>query len=564
MRGFLLFILVYFSLANFCFAVPSPQIAPPQSYAAQANKLSAEPLDITIVGEKTDPVAADLYKTAKKIAPANSKIIWWDQSSNQPSPHPEISYPKLDKAAAYLCMENNCSLPMMSTGDLEQSIQQMLTQQPLIKSALPANEQTTTEYMMLHGNIFYIIIGFWVLGLLIAFTPCVLPLILIMASFLGGRSGEISKAKMIFLALIYVVTLATTYAIAGICTALFGFYLQTELQKPWIYTLASIIFLFLALSMLDLYKLKLPKKLHLFFVKHNKYQSHYSFLQVAVMAILITLIASPCITAPLVAALSYIGTTGNIMLGGAALFAMGVGISTPLLIATIVGVHLIPKSEAFQTINRNFFGFALLGISIWLLTNVIPASMTMILWSMLGVYIGLYLYHLCDLSEKINLATKTLGIVVLTFGIAIFVGSLLGNQNPLRPLTTNPDYQLGRLEFINIKNTTDLQTAFTISTRKNKHILLFFSAPWCVSCTELKNNVFTDQNIVALGKEFMLLEVTISTSNPDTIKLIQQFNIVGAPAILFFDPKNNTLDKSLMGYVDADHLRMIMNNILHK
>jgi thiol:disulfide interchange protein DsbD len=496
-------------------------------------------------------------------APYNAKIVWWDSSTNTPSPHPDIQYPQLATSAAYLCVTNNCSLPILTTGELKQNIID-LTKSSSKKVISESSTQDKAEAILLHNNLIYSLLAFWLFGLLLAFTPCVLPLILVIAGFLGGRSHEITKREMIFLALTYVLTLAMTYAIAGICTALFGYYLQAELHKPWIIILASMIFFILSLSMLGFYKLQLPANMRHHLLKFNRFQNHYTHLQVALMAIIATLIAAPCLAAPLVGALSYVGKTGDVILGGVALFALGIGISTPLFIATIVGVNLIPKSTAFQQINKTFFGLILLGVAIWLLSSILSSFITMALWSLVFIYFGIYLYFVSNFENHIQLVSKAIGVIILTYGISIFVGALLGNNDPVDPLESRRSEQIHSTEFTNIASTIDLNNEFNLAKQFNKPILLYFYSAWCESCKELKKTVFSDPKLKDIFNQFLLASVDVSKFNADIQKITDQYNIMGTPEMLFFDSQgNNLIDQRVGGYIDAIQLTVIMEEIIH-
>lgn len=496
-------------------------------------------------------------------APFNAKIVWWDSSTNTPSPHPDIQYPKLATSAAYLCVTNNCSLPILTTGELKQNIIDLI--KPSSKKINSENSiQDKAEIILLNNNIIYSLLAFWLFGLLLAFTPCVLPLILVIAGFLGGRSQEINKKEMVLLTLTYVFTLATTYAIAGICTALFGYYLQAELHKPWVIILASIIFFMLSLSMLGFYKIQLPPHMRHHLLKFNRFQNHYTHLQVALMAIIATLIASPCLAAPLVGALSYVGKTGDILLGGLALFALGIGISTPLFLATVVGVNLIPKSTAFQQINKTFFGLILLGVAIWLLSTILSSFTTMALWSLVFIYFGIYLYFVSNFENHIQLMSKAIGVIILTYGISIFFGALLGNNDPIDPLKSRSPESIHSTEFTNIASTIDLKNEFDLAKKLNKPILLYFYSDWCASCVELKKIVFTDPKLKLIFSQFLLASVDVSQFNSEIQKITSQYNIIGTPEMIFFDSQGHDLvNHRIGGYIDTIQLTIIMEEIIH-
>lgn len=423
-------------------------------------------------------------------------------------------------------------------------------------------QQSEAEDILINKNILYILIGFWLFGLLLAFTPCVLPLILIMIGFLGGRCGGISKTRIILLALTYVLTLSLTYTIAGVLTALSGSYIQEDFQKPWVLITASLLFIVLALSMLNIYKIKMPDHMHHALLKYHKYRESYSYLQVALMAILATLIAAPCIVAPLVGALSYVGKTGNIMLGGIALFAMGVGIGTPLLIGAMIGIHVIPKSLTLQELNKTFFGIVLLGIAIWLLNNIISSFISMILWSMLVIFSVIYVNSLFKAENNIQLFGKTLCVIFLSYGISIFIGALLGITDPLHPLKFHlHSNESPQTKFTVINNNNDFTTQFTLAKNEQKPILLFFTSNWCISCKRLEKNVFSDYNVAELTQKFILLSINIDTQDPALMYYVKKYQIFSSPEILFLNANGEEINTRIVGYIDINEMITILQNV---
>jgi thiol:disulfide interchange protein len=287
------------------------------------------------------------------------------------------------------------------------------------------------------GSLLLISLVFWTSGLLLAFTPCFFPLILLIIGFLGAQCETVSKRTIIYLGLTYVLAISFTYAAMGIIAALFGVYLNAYFQEKWLIILFSLFFIFLATALLGLYNLRLPEAWRRFLVRHNKLQAKYTYLEVALMGVFGTLIASPCIVAPLAGILVFIGEKGSILLGSVALFFIGLGMGTPLLAALMLGIQLpsIQKISHLLDGIKIFFGLLLMTAGLWLLSRVIPGVVSMLLWSILVVFTAMCMNIPEErVTNNFWKLWKALRILLLAYGIILFIGALIGNTNPLQPL----------------------------------------------------------------------------------------------------------------------------------
>jgi len=543
------------------------------------NTQSFTAMHITIVGSKNDLLAKQLYMTALSYK-NNSTIIEWLAVGEQAKDYPEIKFPILKTAAAYVCINHHCSFPILTPNQFSGIIQQLSTTPNAINQKNVDNlsvtnignlslDQNKAKKLLIHHNLFSILTGFWLLGFLLAFTPCVLPLILIIAGFLCGKTGQISKNKTISLSCTYVISLSITYAIAGMIAAVCGIYIQAYLQNTWTVGAFSLLFVILALSLLGLYKLQLPLSWRVHFIKYNKFRKHYTHTQVAIMGVLATLIASPCMAAPLAGVLSYIGSQGSLLLGGIALFSVGLGIGTPLILASCLGVKMLPELHSWQEGIKEFFGLLLMGIAIWLLERIIPGSWSMILWSILAIFTAIYIGILKEIElNNSGILRKTISIIVLIYGIALFVGMLLGNTNPLQPLNFNQIMQknssVQTASFLNIKNLQEFQSELDLAKTKEMPILLDFYAGWCDSCHRMDDTVYKSEIVQPFLKKFILLRVNLTIMQPALQELIKHFDLVSPPAALFFNGQGKEINLRIFDNIDASKFADVLNKILNK
>ena len=526
----------------------------------ESNRYLVTGIRVTVVGNSNDPLVNELYNTAlnyQALGVKVEKLMPGEKSKD----FPDITFPDFHKPAAFICEKKLCSLPIYSTDKLSLMIHDITSSPNYSVIKQPENKFCA---LVKNSNYLLLLFSFWGFGLLMGFTPCVLPLLIIMAGFIGGKYGDISKKKAIFLALTYVFTLAITYAIAGMIAAKFGVYLQAYFQKTWIVIIFSFIFVMLALSLLGFYTIDLPVYWRHVLIKYNKFQPSYSYFQVVIMAVLATLIASPCAAAPLLGVLSYVGKTGNVLLGSISLFFVGLGIGTPLLVATIIGTEVIPMNQALMQGIKEFFGVVLMGVAIWLLNNIIPGQLSMMFWSALIIYASILMTNLPQNQEN-NLGKiwKTLSFMVLAYGTTVFIGAMIGNTNPLYPIQNILSYQTIKenASFTIITNKYDFKRAVDITKIQHKPILLFISADWCLACKRIEV-LYSSNNIQNLLKNFMLLKIDIKDNS--SIDLAKQFNVIAPPAILFFNQQGEKLDFTVEADIDEKNLITILQQVLNK
>lgn len=411
-------------------------------------------------------------------------------------------------------------------------------------------------------NWLYFGAGIWLFGLLLAFTPCVLPLLILISGFLG-QGNEISYARSIFLALTYVMALSVTFAVIGILAGTFGIYISAYFQNPWLLAAFSIILAVLALALLGFYSIRLPRVVQAIAARHNKLQSNYQFIEIAVMGTFAALIASPCIAAPLIGVLSYIGKSGDILLGAYGLFLFGLGIGAPLVFATVLGKALLPQQGYWQHIIKFIFGVLMLGVAIWISSRIIPASYCMLLWSILMIFTASYMFSMTkdQVLTSYTLLWNTFGVIVFAYGLMIFTGYMVGNKSPLNPLVINQMMVVKPITFSQITSIYSLNHALANAKKLNKPVVIFFSADWCSECQDLKSKLSNDSQTQELLSQFILLEVNLSKPDSAELVIARQYHISGTPEIVFVYASGVLAGEQINGNISLRELIAILERI---
>ena len=438
-----------------------------------------------------------------------------------------------------------------------------------VQSAPPANdavappvlsEQDRIVQSLRQDTLWMTLLSFFGFGLLLAFTPCVFPMIPILSGIIVGHGNRITTGRAFLLSLSYVIASAATYTVFGILAALFGSNLQTTFQQPWIIVLFSAVFVLLSLSMFDFYHLELPKSLQ---VKlHNSSERHRdgSLWGAAIMGSLSSLVVGPCVAAPLAGALIYIGQTGDAVLGGSALFTMGLGMGVPLLLLGASAGKLLPKAGNWLNSTKAVFGVIMLAVAVWMLERILPAPVTMLLWAMLLIIPAIYLSAIDPLPEQASgwrKLWKGVGLIMLSYGVLVLIGFSIGNTNPLQPLhgmgmnTLQASNQ--GIAFERVASVTELETRIRQAQARHQPVMLDFYADWCTSCKEMEAYTFTDSKVKQALADFVLLQADVTKNSDDDKALLAKFNLIGPPGVLFFGADGQE-DPSLrvIGYQDAD------------
>jgi thiol:disulfide interchange protein DsbD len=439
----------------------------------------------------------------------------------------------------------------LSAVDLEEA------QETEATSPSPASE---VDEIFSSNNWVLIILSFFSFGLLLAFTPCVLPMVPVLSGIIVGHGKDLTTRKAFLLSFSYVLSMSITYAAVGAVVALMGSNLQIVMQSPWAIGLFSGIFILLSLSMFNLYDLRLPLSWQSKFASVTRNQSSGHYLGAAVMGSLSTLILSPCVTAPLIGALGYIANTGNIALGSLALFFLGLGMGTPLLLIGTSAGKLLPKAGRWMNGVKLFFGIILLAMAIYLLARIVPAIIIMVLWACLFTFTGVYLGALTRSTDKIDKLKQAAGIILLVYGLLILIGASKGNTNPLQPLVSHPT-NAGSSEMKVVKSIAELQRALEGS--EGRPIFLDFYADWCTSCKVIAATTLQDPKVVEALRQFLVLKVDLTANDADSRDLLRYFNIVAPPSFLFLGTNGKELPNlRLVGEISQDRLVDHLNKTL--
>lgn len=475
-------------------------------------------------------------------------------------PHPE----KLDVIASFQgCSEKGlCYSPIEKTLSVAIPAESAPIKDKSTSAPSSANDQVDSDEdantLLKGGNLWLIILGFFGFGLLLSLTPCVFPMIPILSGIIVGQGQQTSKSHSFYLSVAYTLGMAFSYTLAGIAAGLSGQLISAALQNPWVLGTSAFVFVLLALSMFGFYELQLPSSMESSVLNFTNRIKGGKFISVFIMGVLSALIVSPCVAAPLAGALLYIGQTHDVVLGGAALFALSLGMGVPLLIVGASAGALLPKAGGWMVAVRNLFGVLMLGMAIWLISPVIPPVVQMLLWAALLIVSSIYLHALDALPSTKNnwsMFWKGIGVILLLYGVSLFLGALSGGQNPLQPLsglhsvaTTNDTST--SLEFKRVKNTKDLEKA--IEDARGKYVMLDFYADWCAACKEYERLTFRDAKVASHLKNVVLLQADVTKNSAEDVTLLKQFKLFGPPAISFFDKNGNENASSrIVGYKDA-------------
>lgn len=455
-----------------------------------------------------------------------------------------------------------CYPPMSKTVDLELPLTTTasLSGNLGMQSAPPLSEQDQVTLSLQNDSLWVTILSFLGFGLLLSLTPCVFPMIPILSGIIVGRGHNITTARAFLLSLSYVVASAITYTFFGILAALFGSNLQAVFQEPWIIALFSGIFVLLSLSMFGFYNLELPDSIRA--KLHNSSEKHRdgSMFGAAIMGALSSLIVGPCVAAPLAGALIYIGQTGDALLGGSALFMMGMGMGVPLLVVGTSAGKLLPKAGSWLKATNAVFGVAMLGVAVWMLSRILPPTVTMLLWALLLILPAIYLNAIDPLPEHSSgwrKLWKGIGITMLAYGLLLLIGFSIGNSNPLKPLqgfgvTTAKASEQG-ISFERIGSLAELEARIKRANANKQPVMLDFYADWCISCKEMEAYTFTDASVKQTLAGFVLLQADVTKQSEADKALLAKFSLIGPPAILFFNgSQQDNQSLRVIGYQDAD------------
>ncbi|HBC0586003.1 TPA: protein-disulfide reductase DsbD [Enterobacter cloacae] len=380
------------------------------------------------------------------------------------------------------------------------------------------------------------------IGIGIAFTPCVLPMYPLISGIVLGGKQRLSTARALLLAFIYVQGMALTYTALGLVVAAAGLQFQAALQHPYVLIGLSVVFILLALSMFGLFTLQLPSSLQTRLTLLSNRQQGGSVGGVFAMGAIAGLICSPCTTAPLSAILLYIAQSGNMWLGGGTLYLYALGMGLPLILVTVFGNRLLPKSGPWMETVKTAFGFVILALPVFLLERIVGDVWGMRLWAMLGVAFFSWAFI-------VSLGAKSAWMRLVQI---VLLAAALVSVRPLQdwafgtPVAQNQAH----LNFIQIKNVDDLNQA--LAQARGKPVMLDLYADWCVACKEFEKYTFSDPQVQGALNGTVLLQANVTANNAQDKALLKQLNVLGLPTILFFNQQGEEQPgQRVTGFMDA-------------
>lgn len=443
--------------------------------------------------------------------------------------------------------------------------------QATLSTTAPQSLQREATKILQEQSFAFSWILFFGFGLLLAFTPCVLPMIPILSGIIVGHEKNITTRKAFCLSLAYVIGMSISFAAAGLVVGFLGSNVQAAMQQPWVLILFSVFFILLSLSLFGFYELRLPTRWQQKIAGLSKKQQVGHYFSAAIMGALSTLIVSPCVSAPLVGALAYIGNTGSAVLGGTALFFMGLGMGAPLLIIGASFGKILPKIGRWMNTVELFFGFVMLGVAILLLQRIIPGSLSLFLWACLLIVSSIYLGGLSKRSESgWGKLWQGFGVILLTYGVLLIIGSAMGNSNFFKPLEgffipeNSKPILSHKLDFKSVKSISDIEQEIGRAKKEGQPVMLDFYASWCVACNELDRNLFSESKVQSALTDYRLLRADLTKNDAVDKALKVHFGVLGPPTIIFFNKKGEQIKRArIIGEINVtdflQHIKLITN-----
>ncbi|RTY34822.1 protein-disulfide reductase DsbD [Chlorobium phaeovibrioides] len=432
-----------------------------------------------------------------------------------------------------------------------------LPAEPAVAS-FQGEEGSLATATLMEGSLWKIALAFFVFGLLIAFTPCVLPMLPILSSIIAGE-GESTRMRSFLLSLVYSGGMALVYTLLGIAAGLAGEGLAGFLQQPAVLAGFAALLVVLSLSMFDVYQLQVPSSMQNRLSAASGKLKGGRILGVFLMGAISALVIGPCVAAPLAGTLVYISQTKNVVIGGLALFSMAAGISVPLLLIGLSAGWLLPRAGAWMQGVKYVFGILLIAVAIWMVTPVLPAQVLLFLWGALAILSAVFLGVMSRLPEKPTTGSRfrhALGIVMLAIGLLEIAGSLSGARNPLqplseiRPVSSSERKEIATLQFSPVRSSAELDSLLNSTTGP---VMLDFYADWCVSCKELEHVTFGDPAVMKQLGSMTLLQADVTANSEDDRLLMKRFSVFGPPAIVFFDQAGTEIPGSrVVGFVPPE------------
>ncbi|MTV37392.1 protein-disulfide reductase DsbD [Duganella radicis] len=431
-------------------------------------------------------------------------------------------------------------------------------------AAAAEDDTSLAQRTLQSGSVWRIGGAFLVFGLLLSFTPCVLPMVPILSSIIVGE-GSVTRKRGLLLAGAYSIGMALVYTSLGVAAGLAGEGLAGALQKPWVLLTFGALLFALALSMFDVYQLQLPSALQSRLTESSGRQSGGKMIGVFIMGALSALIVGPCVAGPLAGALLYISQTGNAVTGGWALFAMATGMSVPLLLTGLSAGSLLPRAGGWMNGVKKVFGLLLIAVAIWMISPVLPVTANMALWGAFAILCAVFLRIGDSLPQGAGIgayAGKALGVVMLLGGLFELVGAASSGTDVLQPLahlrggvatTANAGGAQAAHEGPRFKRIRTVAELDQVLAATNKPVMLDFYADWCVACKEMERMTFSEGRVAAAMQDMLLIQVDVTANNADDRALMKRFQLFGPPGIIMFDARGKEVPQArVIGFMPPE------------
>jgi thioredoxin:protein disulfide reductase len=420
------------------------------------------------------------------------------------------------------------------------------------------SEQCSVVQTLKEKDLWPVLLSFLGMGVLLSLTPCVFPMIPILSGIIVGQGERLTAMRGFFLSLSYVVASALSYMVFGVIAGLFGENLQVYFQSPWVIATFSGFFVVLALSMFGVFQLEVPRMIQERVALASRGLHGGTMAGAALMGALSSLIVGPCVAAPLAGVLIYIGESGDAVLGGIALFALGLGMGVPLLLIGLSAGKLLPKAGSWMEGVTRIFGVGMVATALWLLGRVLPGEAMMLLSGAFLIILATYLRALDSLPSEINgwfLFRKGVGLVLLIYGGYILMGLAEGQTDLLFPLKKHQVSASATEQvtaFKRVGSVHELERALEGARLEERPVLLDVYADWCISCKEMERYTFEDPNVAHFLRKFELLRADVTANSAADKALLERFHLIGPPAVIFFGVDGQEKQQQrVIGFMDA-------------
>jgi len=459
------------------------------------------------------------------------------------------------KAISQGCADKGlCYPPMESVGKISLDIKQATNDIQATESnetSVSRTQPATTEMGQIEASLashdlLIILPLFFLLGLGLSFTPCVLPMVPILSVIIVGEGEQVSRRRGLLLSLAYSLGMALVYTLLGTAAGLIGEGLSAILQNPVVLISFAILMTIMSLSMFDVFQLQMPSSIQLTLTRLSEQQKSGKLFGVFLMGSLSALIVGPCVAAPLAGVLVYLSQTRDVVIASSALFFMAMGMSVPLLLLGVSAGSLLPRAGAWMGAVKPFFGVLMLAMAAWMVASIISPVVLMLIWGVLSFAYGVFLLW----PKKWTLSIKLIGVIFVGLGLVELSGIAIGSRDVWSPWTSATTSQLAATKFKRVKTIEDVELA--IRAANGRIVMLDFYADWCVSCLEMEKLTFSDKRVRAELDQMLLIQADVTANDADDKALLKKYGLFGPPGILFFDASGNEIrNQRIIGFQSA-------------